>query len=99
MSTRSAWFSGKITRELFTGEQPYHGLSVAQIVGNVGFNEGFRLELPKGVNVDPDLREIMMKCLRRNPRDRPSFGKIVSMLSEFRTKLKGKGELNRQHIK
>jgi hypothetical protein len=53
------------------------------------------VELPKGIRVDPDLRDIMMKCLRRNPKDRPAFGKIVSMLSEFRTKLKSKGELKR----
>jgi len=99
MFTPSEWCSGGLIRELFTGEQPYKGLSVPQIVGNVGFNEGFRLELPKRVNVDPDLRDIMMKCLRRNPKDRPVFGKIVSMLSEFRTKLKSKGELKRQHLK
>ena len=51
-----------------------------QIIGNVGYNDAFKLRLPRGVWVNRGLLEIMDQCLNKHPKDRPSFGRIVQLM-------------------
>ncbi|KAL2317611.1 hypothetical protein Fmac_031487 [Flemingia macrophylla] len=71
---------GVILWELVTLQQPWHGLSHAQVVGAVAF-QNRRLAVPP--NISPALASLMESCWEDNPSDRPSFGSIVETLKKL----------------
>lgn len=67
---------GIVLWEVFTRRDVYPRLSAAQIISKVA-NEGLRPHVPHGCPWE----EIMRKCWRRVPEDRPTFGDIIAVLS------------------
>lgn len=55
---------GMIIWEMMTGKIPYQGLSLAQIIGTVGYDENHSLEMPDKGN--PYLVRLIKDCLNRN---------------------------------
>ncbi|MCO5591665.1 hypothetical protein L7F22_045656 [Adiantum nelumboides] len=68
---------GVILWELFTLQQPWSGLSPAQVVGAVGFQHR-RLLVSKDIN--PDIAALIESCWANDPRQRPSFASIMESL-------------------
>lgn len=68
---------GVILWELFTLQQPWSGLSPAQVVGAVGFQHR-RLLIPKDLN--PEIAALIESCWANDPRQRPSFTSIMESL-------------------
>lgn len=60
------------------------GLYFSQIRGMVGYSDRFEMEIP--TNRHPVLVKIMSQCLKRNPKERPSFERIYTMLQEYKVK-------------
>ncbi|EEF48642.1 map3k delta-1 protein kinase, putative [Ricinus communis] len=71
---------GVILWELVTMQQPWNGLSPAQVVGAVAF-QNRRLTIPQ--NTSPALVSLMESCWADDPAQRPSFGKIVESLKKL----------------
>ncbi|XP_027940085.1 serine/threonine-protein kinase CTR1 isoform X2 [Vigna unguiculata] len=71
---------GVILWELVTLQQPWNGLSHAQVVGAVAF-QNRRLAIPP--NISPALASLMEACWADKPGDRPSFGSIVESLKKL----------------
>ncbi|TKY56343.1 Serine/threonine-protein kinase CTR1 [Spatholobus suberectus] len=71
---------GVILWELVTLQQPWNGLSHAQVVGAVAF-QNRRLAIP--ANISPALASLMESCWADNPADRPSFASIVESLKKL----------------
>ncbi|TQD70096.1 hypothetical protein C1H46_044370 [Malus baccata] len=71
---------GVILWELVTMEQPWNGLSPAQVVGAVAF-QNRRLAIP--ANTPPVLASLMESCWADDPAQRPSFASIVESLKRL----------------
>lgn len=71
---------GIILWELVTLQQPWDGLSHAQVVGAVAF-QNRRPSIPP--NISPVLASLMESCWADNPADRPSFASIVDTLKKL----------------
>ncbi|KAK8552126.1 hypothetical protein V6N13_120549 [Hibiscus sabdariffa] len=71
---------GVILWELLTMQQPWSGLSPAQVVGAVAF-QNRRLAVPP--NTSPKLASLMESCWADDPAERPSFANIVDALKKF----------------
>ncbi|KDP41493.1 hypothetical protein JCGZ_15900 [Jatropha curcas] len=71
---------GVILWELVTMQQPWNGLSPAQVVGAVAF-QNRRLTIPP--NTSPALTSLMESCWADDPAQRPTFGKIVETLKKL----------------
>ncbi|KAI4388689.1 hypothetical protein MLD38_000994 [Melastoma candidum] len=71
---------GVILWELVTLQQPWSGLSPAQVVGAVAF-QNRRLAVPP--NTSPALASLMESCWADDPTQRPSFASIVESLKRF----------------
>ncbi|XP_010914324.1 serine/threonine-protein kinase CTR1 isoform X2 [Elaeis guineensis] len=71
---------GVIIWELLTMQQPWSGLSPAQVVGAVAF-QNRRLTIPQ--NVCPLLAALVESCWADDPRQRPSFSSIVATLKKL----------------
>ncbi|KAK8483239.1 hypothetical protein V6N12_055793, partial [Hibiscus sabdariffa] len=71
---------GVILWELITMQQPWSGLSPAQVVGAVAF-QNRRLAVPP--NTSPKLASLMESCWADDPAERPSFGNIVEALKKL----------------
>ncbi|RDX74280.1 Serine/threonine-protein kinase CTR1, partial [Mucuna pruriens] len=71
---------GVILWELVTLQQPWNGLSHAQVVGAVAFQDR-RLAIPP--NISPALASLMESCWADNPADRPSFASIIESLKKL----------------
>ncbi|KHG10728.1 Serine/threonine-protein kinase CTR1 [Gossypium arboreum] len=71
---------GVILWELVTMQQPWSGLSPAQVVGAVAF-QNRRLAVPP--NTSPKLASLMESCWADDPAERPSFANIVEALKKF----------------
>ncbi|XP_021759767.1 serine/threonine-protein kinase CTR1-like [Chenopodium quinoa] len=71
---------GVILWELVTMQQPWNGLSPAQVVGAVAF-QNRRLTIP--ANTSPLLASLMEACWADDPSQRPSFKKIVETLKKL----------------
>ncbi|XP_031392603.1 serine/threonine-protein kinase CTR1 [Punica granatum] len=71
---------GVILWELVTLQQPWSGLSPAQVVGAVAF-QNRRLVIPQ--NTSPLLSSIMESCWADDPTQRPSFASIVESLKKL----------------
>ncbi|KAF8411354.1 hypothetical protein HHK36_003901 [Tetracentron sinense] len=71
---------GVILWELVTMQQPWSGLSPAQVVGAVAF-QNRRLAIPQ--NTPPMLTSLMESCWADDPAQRPSFANIVESLKKL----------------
>ncbi|XP_010527361.2 PREDICTED: serine/threonine-protein kinase CTR1-like [Tarenaya hassleriana] len=71
---------GVILWELVTLQQPWSGLSPAQVVGAVAF-QNRRLAIPQ--NTSPVLASLMEACWADEPAQRPSFASIVETLKKL----------------
>ncbi|GAB4839460.1 hypothetical protein Ancab_028982 [Ancistrocladus abbreviatus] len=71
---------GVILWELVTMQQPWSGLSPAQVVGAVAF-QNRRLAIP--ANTSPVLASLMEACWADDPNQRPSFKSIVDTLKKL----------------
>ncbi|KAJ1424750.1 Serine-threonine/tyrosine-protein kinase, catalytic domain [Sesbania bispinosa] len=71
---------GVILWELVTMQQPWSGLSPAQVVGAVAF-QNRRLAIPP--NISPALTSLMESCWADDPGQRPSFGGIVESIKKL----------------
>ncbi|GLT79927.1 hypothetical protein SLA2020_513930 [Shorea laevis] len=71
---------GVILWELVTMQQPWNGLSPAQVVGAVAF-QNRRLTIPP--NTSPVLASLMESCWADDPAQRPSFAYIVETLKKL----------------
>ncbi|XP_057773212.1 serine/threonine-protein kinase CTR1-like isoform X1 [Salvia miltiorrhiza] len=71
---------GVILWELVTMQQPWSGLSPAQVVGAVAF-QNRRLAIP--ANTSPILVSLMESCWADDPAERPSFASIVDTLKKL----------------
>ncbi|KAK6130532.1 hypothetical protein DH2020_035713 [Rehmannia glutinosa] len=71
---------GVILWELITMQQPWSGLSPAQVVGAVAF-QNRRLSIPQ--NTSPILVSLMESCWADDPAQRPSFTNIVDTLKKL----------------
>ncbi|KAG8369176.1 hypothetical protein BUALT_Bualt15G0124000 [Buddleja alternifolia] len=71
---------GVILWELVTMQQPWSGLSPAQVVGAVAF-QNRRLVIPQ--NTSPILVALMEACWADDPAQRPPFGNIVDTLKKL----------------
>ncbi|XP_073221354.1 serine/threonine-protein kinase CTR1 isoform X2 [Cicer arietinum] len=71
---------GVILWELVTLQQPWNGLSHAQVVGAVAF-QNRRPSIPP--NISPVLVSLMESCWADDPADRPSFASIVDTLKKL----------------
>lgn len=71
---------GVILWELVTMQQPWNGLSPAQVVGAVAF-QNRRLTIPQ--NTSSMLASLMEDCWNDDPVQRPSFGSIVDTLKKL----------------
>ncbi|GMJ02528.1 hypothetical protein like AT4G24480 [Hibiscus trionum] len=71
---------GVILWELVTMQQPWNGLSPAQVVGAVAF-QNRRLAIPP--NISPKLASLMESCWADDPAQRPSFDNIVEALKKL----------------
>ncbi|KAI4337585.1 hypothetical protein L6164_015982 [Bauhinia variegata] len=71
---------GVILWELVTLQQPWSGLSPAQVVGAVAF-QNRRLSVPP--NISPVLASLMESCWDDDPAQRPSFSNIVESLKKL----------------
>ncbi|MCO5574518.1 hypothetical protein L7F22_028303 [Adiantum nelumboides] len=68
---------GVILWELVTLQQPWSGLSPAQVVGAVGF-QNRRLQIPTGIH--DQVAALIAACFDDDPRKRPSFISIMESL-------------------
>uniref|UniRef100_A0A0D9W9B0 non-specific serine/threonine protein kinase n=1 Tax=Leersia perrieri TaxID=77586 RepID=A0A0D9W9B0_9ORYZ len=71
---------GVILWELLTMQQPWSGLSPAQVVGAVAF-QNRRLPIPQ--DTVPELAALVESCWDDDPRQRPSFSSIVDTLKKL----------------
>ncbi|KAF0894032.1 hypothetical protein E2562_033912 [Oryza meyeriana var. granulata] len=71
---------GVILWELMTMQQPWSGLSPAQVVGAVAF-QNRRLPIPQ--DTVPELAALVESCWDDDPRQRPSFSSIVDTLKKL----------------
>ncbi|XP_019088772.1 PREDICTED: serine/threonine-protein kinase CTR1-like isoform X2 [Camelina sativa] len=71
---------GVVLWELITLQQPWNGLSPAQVVGAVAF-QNRRLIIPN--NTSPVLVSLMEACWSDEPAQRPAFGGIVDTLKKL----------------
>uniref|UniRef100_A0A1J3DUA7 non-specific serine/threonine protein kinase n=1 Tax=Noccaea caerulescens TaxID=107243 RepID=A0A1J3DUA7_NOCCA len=71
---------GVVLWELITLQQPWNGLSPAQVVGAVAF-QNRRLIIPP--NTSPVLVTLMEACWADEPAQRPAFGGIVDTLKKL----------------
>lgn len=71
---------GVILWELLTMQLPWTGLSPAQVVGAVAF-QNRRLTIPQ--NTSPELASLVEACWANDPKQRPSFSSIVDSLKKM----------------
>ncbi|KAI3806683.1 hypothetical protein L1987_22597 [Smallanthus sonchifolius] len=71
---------GVILWELVTMQQPWNGLSPAQVVGAVAF-QNRKLTIP--MNTPPALTSLMESCWADDPTQRPTFKSIVNSLKKL----------------
>jgi len=69
---------GVILWEILSEHIPFAGYSLMQIIGTVGYDDGFTMQLPQGGN--PLISQIMRDCLKRSPSTRPLFTDIVKTI-------------------
>ncbi|XP_042000398.1 probable serine/threonine-protein kinase SIS8 isoform X1 [Salvia splendens] len=68
---------GVILWELCTMRQPWGGMNPMQVVGAVGFQHR-RLDIPD--DMDPVIKDIVLRCWETDPNLRPTFSEIMAAL-------------------
>ncbi|MFO8071097.1 MAG: protein kinase [Polyangia bacterium] len=76
------WALGVILFELISGERPFRGKSVIAIGAEVCL-PGPSPALERREGVPDDLRELVDRCLEKNPERRPSTGEVVETLEQL----------------
>jgi Tol biopolymer transport system component len=59
---------GTVLYEMLTGRQPFHGTTAPEILASVLVREADLSALP--ANLNPRIRELVERCLEKNPKDR-----------------------------
>uniref|UniRef100_A0A8C3U283 Tyrosine-protein kinase n=1 Tax=Catharus ustulatus TaxID=91951 RepID=A0A8C3U283_CATUS len=76
------WSFGILLTEIITyGRIPYPGMSSAEVIR--ALEHGYRM--PRTANCPEELYDIMMRCWKIRPEDRPTFEYIQSVLEDFFT--------------
>jgi serine/threonine protein kinase len=75
------WSFGLLCLEVFTGNDPFHGLSDFYV--HVLLSQGAHPEHPgsTAVGLSPKMWNLMQSCWRVNPAQRPSMSEILSTIS------------------
>ena len=68
---------GMILWEILAGKVPYFSMSVQQIVGSVGYGDN-QVSIPE--NGNQIIINVMIRCLSKQRKERPSFKEIISMI-------------------
>lgn len=71
---------GVILWELYTLQVPWGGMNSIQVVGAVGYQHR-HLDIPN--DMDSRVSEIIIRCWKTNPKERPSFYEIMAMLKSL----------------
>ena len=82
---------------MFAGIEPYGKWKIPQIIGCVGFDETHQVNLPKKTKIPQVFEDLMQRCLKRSPKERISFAKIVLVLAEIRNIFERTGWIIRAH--
>ena len=75
------WSFGVVLWELLTSQVPYHKLPWGTVLYSVGVN-GSSLPVPS--NCPPVYNDLLVKCAKREPTDRPGFSRIIAILQDVR---------------
>ncbi|KAL2296953.1 hypothetical protein Nmel_015004, partial [Mimus melanotis] len=76
------WSFGILLTEMITyGRIPYPGMSSTEVIR--ALEHGYRM--PRTANCPEELYDIMMRCWKIRPEDRPTFEYIQSVLEDFFT--------------
>ncbi|XP_064408285.1 tyrosine-protein kinase Lck isoform X8 [Latimeria chalumnae] len=76
------WSFGILLTEIITyGRIPYPGMSNPEVIQNL--ERGYRMPQPD--NCPEELYEVMMRCWREKPEERPTFEYLQSVLEDFFT--------------
>ncbi|XP_043917372.1 angiopoietin-1 receptor [Protopterus annectens] len=79
-SNSDVWSFGVLMWEIVSlGGTPYCGMSCAELYEKLPL--GYRLEKP--LNCDDEVYDLMRKCWREKPSERPSFGQILISLTRM----------------
>lgn len=80
------WSFGILLMEIVTyGRTPYPGMSNPEVIR--ALERGYRMQRPD--NCPEELYDIMMKCWKNKPEDRPTFEYNQSVLEDFYTATEG----------
>jgi serine/threonine protein kinase len=71
---------GVVLWELLTGKVPYSDLTPLQAAVGV-VQKGLRPTIPK--NINPKLAELLQKCWKNDPSERPEFSETTTMLQQI----------------
>ncbi|XP_071800220.1 scavenger receptor cysteine-rich type 1 protein M130-like isoform X2 [Asterias amurensis] len=81
-SKSDVWSYGILLWEIATlGGTPYAGIKTESMV--LRLEDGYRM--PKPSNCDENIYDLMTQCWQEDPGDRPSFKKLVSILTRMTT--------------
>jgi serine/threonine-protein kinase len=77
------WAVGAILHSLLTGGPPFRGRTAAALLAAVSADEPRHVGEVRG-DVAPDLEELILRCLSKNPSERPaSMSELASALTPF----------------
>ncbi|XP_078536845.1 tyrosine-protein kinase Lck isoform X1 [Lissotriton helveticus] len=80
------WSFGILLTEIVTyGRIPYPGMSNPEVIQNL--ERGYRMPRPE--NCPEELYEVMMRCWKERPDDRPTFEFLKTLLEDFFTATEG----------
>jgi len=71
---------GIVLWELLSGQVPYADLTPLQAAVGV-VQKGLRPTIPK--NINPKLAELLLRCWKADPSERPDFSEITTVLQEI----------------
>lgn len=74
---------GVVLWEVESRQEVHAGLSAAQIIAKVA-HEGLRPPLP----TSPHWADLISRCWKQNPKERPSFYQVMQTLSELYSQAK-----------
>ena len=77
------WSFGLLCLEVFTGKDPYHGLTDIRVIALL--NQGDHPEHPgsTAVGLSPNMWDLMQSCWQIDPTQRPLMSEIQSMIHDM----------------
>lgn len=84
------WYTRYNPREIVNGQIPYQGMSLNEMIEEIGKNPKHKLPMTKQ-SPGKFFNSLIEKCLKREPTERPDFIQIVSNLKNL------KNDWNRNH--